>query len=137
MKKNFLKKWEFFRNLISSIKFFFKINFFQNKLIIASIYLSFLFNLINWIILKIWVSPVDLPIILHYNVYFGVDVLGNWKNVFFSPILGLFLFSINLSLSIYFYKQKERIASYLLLLGNSMLQLCLLVYSISLIIINY
>lgn len=94
-------------------------------------------NLANWAALKIFIQPVDLPIILHYNVYFGVDMLGNWKNLFLLPAVGLFLFLINFFLSIYFYRRKERIASYLLLIATLMIQLSLLVASVSAIIINY
>lgn len=94
-------------------------------------------NLANWAALKIFIQPVDLPIIIHYNVYFGVDMLGDWKNLFLMPAIGLVLCLINFSLSLYFYRRKERIASYLLLMATLMIQLSLLVASVSVIIINY
>lgn len=94
-------------------------------------------NVANWAALKIFIQPVDLPIILHYNVYFGVDMLGGWKNLFLLPAVGLILFLINFFLSLYFYKRKERIASYLLLMATLMIQLSLIVASVSVIIINY
>lgn len=111
--------------------------YFRNSIVVWLVILSLFFNMANWGALKILIKPVDLPIILHYNVYFGVDVMGNWKGSFFSPILGLLLFLINFSLAFFFYKNKERIASYVLLIGGLMIQLGMLVYSISLIIINY
>jgi len=125
------------RNLVLRIKFFFKQEFFNNKLVLGALAVAFFVNLVNWLALKIWIEPVDLPIVLHYNVYFGVDVLGDWQKVFLSPVLGLILFLINIGLGLYFYRQKERIASYIILLGNLMLQFCFLIYSISLVIINY
>lgn len=94
-------------------------------------------NLANWIIIKIFLKPVDFPIILHYNVYFGVDISGNWKQVYALPTIGFFLLLVNFLLSIYFYKRKERIASYLLLIAALMIQLSLIVASASIIIINY
>lgn len=118
-------------------KSFFSRKYFRNPLVLWVLGLSSTVNLANWIILKIWVRPIDAAIILHYNVYFGVDVTGIWQQVFLVPAIGLVLFGINLLLSLYFYNQKERIASYLILLAILMIQLSLLVASVSVILINY
>lgn len=112
-------------------------DFFQNNIVRWLSGMSLVVNLAIWIGLKVFIKPVDLPIILHYNVYFGVDMLGNWTQVFILPVLGLILFLINFSLAIHFYEQKERIASHILLMATMMLQLSLLVAAISVIIINY
>ncbi|MDP1619865.1 MAG: hypothetical protein Q8M12_02610 [bacterium] len=87
--------------------------------------------------MKIWIQPVAFPIILHYNVYFGVDLVGGYRQVYILPLIGFILFLINSSLSIYFYGQKERIASYILLIAVLMIQLSLVVASTSIILINY
>ena len=99
--------------------------------------LSLAANLINWVILKIWIKPVNFPIILHYNVYFGVDMIGGYRQVYLLPLIGLIIFVINSALSMYFYVQKERIASYILLMAALMIQLSLMVASLSVILINY
>lgn len=111
--------------------------FFKSHIAIWLLILSFLVNMINWIILWIWIEPVEFPIILHYNVYFGVDSVGDYRQVYILPLIGLILFLINLFLAMYFYAQKERIASYVLLMGILMIQLSLIVASASLILINY
>ena len=116
---------------------FFAQDFFQNGIVRWLSILSLAANAAIWIGLKIFIKPVDLPIILHYNVYFGVDNLGDWRQVFILPVLGLILFAINFSLAIHFYGQKERIASHILLMATLMLQLSLLVAAVSVIIINY
>lgn len=118
-------------------KSFFAQEYFRNPLVLWILILSLTANLADWLILKIWIRPIDAAIILHYNVYFGVDVTGAWQKVFWAPAVGLILFGINLLLSIYFYNQKERIASYLLLLAILMIQLSLIVASASVILINY
>lgn len=124
--------------MIAKFKFFFNENeYLKNKIVFWLLFFSILVNLANWIILKIFIQPVDLPIILHYNVYFGVDIFGNWKETFFSPAIGLILLLINFILASYFYKNKERVASYLLLIAALMIQCGMLVYSVSLIVINY
>jgi hypothetical protein len=116
---------------------FFIQEFFQGQIVRWLLALCLVANLADWVILKIFIQPVDFPIILHYNVYFGVDMLGDWKQVFILPFLGLILFIINFLLSLYFYNQKERIASYILLMATLMIQLSLVVASTSVIIINY
>ena len=71
--------------------------FFQSKIVFWLIISGLLANLINWAALWIFIKPVDGNIILHYNVYFGVDMMGNWKLVFIMPSVGLFLFFVNFS----------------------------------------
>ena len=125
------------RDLAGKCKSFFVQEYFRNVIVVWLLALSFLANLANWIILKIFIQPVDFPIILHYNVYFGVDVLDDWKKAFLMPLIGIFLFVINTFLGLYFYNNKERIASYILSIANLMIQLCLIVASVSVILINY
>ncbi len=124
-------------NLKKKIRSFFAREYFKSHIVRWLLAFIGMANLANWAALKIFVQPVDLPIILHYNVYFGVDMLGGWKNLFLLPAVGLILFLINFFLSIHFYKRKERIASYLLLMATLMIQLSLIVASASVIIINY
>ncbi|MDP1833551.1 MAG: hypothetical protein Q8L11_01295 [Candidatus Moranbacteria bacterium] len=121
----------------AGIKSFFAQEYFKSHITIWLLILSLTTNLINWAILKIWIQPVAFPIILHYNVYFGVDLVGGYRQVYILPLIGFILFLINSSLSIYFYGQKERIASYILLIAVLMIQLSLVVASTSIILINY
>lgn len=126
-----------YQGLIGNFKFFFAEEYFRSGIVIWLLILSLFFNLADWISLKIFVKAVDFPIILHYNVYFGVDSIGNYKEIYLIPAIGIILLIVNLLLSFYFYKNKERIASYLLLMAVLMIQLSLLVASIGLILINY
>lgn len=112
-------------------------DFFRNKIVIWLSIVSLCVNISEWIALFIYIKPVDFPIIIHYNVYRGVDVMAGWQQVFILPLVGIILFIINFVLAYYFYGVKERIASYLLLIATLMLQLSFLVASISVIIINY
>jgi len=134
-----MKKITNIRNLglNTKIRPFFAQEYFQSRIARWLLLLGGIVNIADWVALKIFIKPIDFPIILHYNVYFGVDMLGNWKEVFLLPFIGIILFLINTFLSIHFYRRKERIASYLLLMASLMIQLSLLVASISVIIINY
>lgn len=125
------------KKLKLAAKYFFGQEYFQSHIILWLLILSFTVNLIDWLILRIWVKPVEFSIILHYNVYFGVDSIGNYHQAYVLPAIGLILFLINFFLSLYFYRQKERIASYILLMAMLMIQLSLIVASTSVILINY
>jgi hypothetical protein len=130
------------KSLTQKFKLFFKkkfsnYDFFESKVFLWLLGLNFLANLINWILLLVFISKIDVGIILHYNVYFGVDYVGDWKNALFMPLIGLSLFILNSILAIYFYGQKERIASHILLLTSFMIQLAFIIASFSIIIINY
>ena len=54
--------------------------------------------------------------VLHYNVYFGIDLLGPWYNVFFLPLIGIGLTLINAVMAASIWRW-DRIASYLLAIG--------------------
>lgn len=125
------------KSLTGKRKLFFKSEYWRNRIAFWLLVSSLLANVVNWAILPIFVRPTVSTIILHYNVYFGVDAMGDWKWVFILPGIGFFLLIVNNFLAMYFYANKERIASYVLLIGALMVQLCLLIASISVIIINY
>ncbi|KKP79642.1 MAG: hypothetical protein A2271_03285 [Candidatus Moranbacteria bacterium RIFOXYA12_FULL_35_19] len=125
------------KSLICKFKLFFENDFFKNHIILWLLLFNFLANLSNWISLAIFINKAGNNIILHYNVYFGVDNLGNWKQAFWLPAIGSFLFLINLYLAFFFYKSQERIASYVLLLASFMIQINLIIGGIGVILINY
>ncbi len=125
------------KGLAAKVRLFFAQEFFRSRIAIWLLASSIFFNLADWLALYFFIQPADYPIILHYNVYFGVDVTGDWRRVYVMPAIGLFLFLVNFFLSIYFYRLKERIASYLLLMAALMVQLSLAVAILSVIVINY
>jgi len=137
MEKMENKKKENSKSLKNRFKLFFKQEFFKNRIVLWIISLNLVLNFSNWAILWWFVKPVDSLIILHYNVYFGVDMVGNWKSVFFLPGIGLLLFFINFFLAFYFFKKLERIACHILLMASLMIQLSLFIASSSIILINY
>jgi hypothetical protein len=129
-------KFESIKSL-TIIRLFFTRDFFQSNIIRWLIALNLFLNIVDWAILSIFIRSVDGGIILHYNIYFGVDNIGDWKQAYAMPLIGLILFVLNLILAYFFYFKKERIASYTLLLASLMAQMCLIVASISVIMINY
>ncbi|MDD5397135.1 MAG: hypothetical protein PHW24_03700 [Candidatus Moranbacteria bacterium] len=112
-------------------------DFFRSALVHWVLIASLMVNAINWGMIAFFIRPVDFPIILHYNVYFGVDVIGAWWQVYFLPLIGLVILSVNTALGYLFYQQKERIVAHLLILATFIVQIGISVAVASLLIINY
>ena len=78
-------------------------------------------------------------IILHYNVNFGVNLIGNAKKIYIVPILGLIIFVNNffVLLGIYKFGQDKKFFGHLLLVSAVISNLLLLMAVISLYLINF
>jgi hypothetical protein len=136
MSENKLKFFEG-KSLNEKIKLFFGQEYFRSRIILWLLFFNGFVNLVIWSALKYYSHPIGSSIILHYNVYFGVDAIGAPREAYVLPLIGLIIFLLNVILSFYFYTKKERIATYILLLAGLMVQLSLLISAISVIIINY
>lgn len=134
-------KKKFIASLAENAKF--KLNhfsakeFFRSALVQWVIIGSLIINALNWGFIAFFIRPVDFPIILHYNVYFGVDVIGSWWQVYLLPLIGLLILGTNTFLGYLFYQQKERIVAHLLVLATFIVQICITIAVVSLLIINY
>lgn len=65
-------------------------------------------NIINFVIIKIFINFDQSVLILHYNVFFGIDKVGldvrdNVIQLFFVPIGGFFIWFINFILGGFLY----------------------------------
>lgn len=98
---------------------------------------ALLLNAANWGLIAYFIRPVDFPIILHYNVYFGVDVIGSWWQVYFLPLIGLLILFVNTTLGYLFYGSRERIVAHLLMLATFTVQIAMTVAVASILLINY
>ncbi|MBI4280668.1 hypothetical protein HY628_00545 [Candidatus Uhrbacteria bacterium] len=72
---------------------------------------------------------------LHYNIYFGIDLVGPWQGIFLPAVIGLAAFLLNL-LGILLLYDRKRILAYLLAGGTVFLQALLLVASIFIVLLN-
>lgn len=70
--------------------------------------LALLLNICLWFFSWLFYRQVkeDL-IILHYNVDFGVDLIGEPRNIFIIPLLGFFAIIFNFSLLFIFAKRSD------------------------------
>lgn len=125
------------KGLKAKFKSFFSQEFFASGLVHWVFIGSFILNAVNWGLIAFFIRPVDFPIILHYNVYFGVDVIGDWWQIYYLPIIGLVILAANTLLGYLFYQQKERIVAHLLMLATFIVQIAILVAVACLLMINY
>jgi len=109
----------------------------RNKFFFIGFSLSLLLNLINWFFLYFKFPLVkDIPAIpLHYNIYFGIDLIGPPIRIFILPLFGFLVVLVNLILSYIIYI-KERLLSYFLVGGSILIEIFLLIASIFVISIN-
>ncbi len=74
---------------------------------------GFILNVMLWLFIYTQVNSRDDLIFLHYNIYFGVDLIGEWYRLYFMPLLGVVIFFINIVLSILLKKRDNSIRSFI------------------------
>ena len=71
------------------------------------------FQLFMWVYAALYVRPTADQIFLHYNVVFGVDLIGAWWKILAVPFGGFVIFLLNFSLSWYCYSDDKILARFL------------------------
>jgi len=56
------------------------------------------------------INPDAGQIFLHYNIVFGVDLVGDWWRIYLLPGIGLLVLVVNYILSFYFYRSDKFMA---------------------------
>ncbi len=75
---------------------------------------------------------------LHYNVIFGIDKVGNPKDIFVLPFLSLAVFILNTIISISFFKNKHfQFISHLLSLIAMLFSIVIILSLLSLYLVNF
>ncbi len=122
---------------VNRFKLFFQEGFFSSKFALWFLAVGLFINLAGWISIWIFIDQTAQKIILHYNVYFGVDIKDDPKKVYFLPLIALIIYLLNFLLAFYFYRKRERIATYILLIASLMVQFTVAISIASIILINY
>jgi len=90
----------------------------KDKAIIIFTCLSIIINVLVWYFLYIQI-PVVLEstssdiIPLHYNIYFGIDYIGEIQKLYSLPALGLIILAINVILIFFLYLKTKLLTYYL------------------------
>lgn len=113
-----------------------KVVWLQDKILIVLFLVSLFLNVVlySWIAWKI--KPVADPLVLHYSVYFGIDLIGQWYELYLMPIVGSFILLINFILFLAFYK-KQVMAGYLLAGAALLVEIFLLIGGYLMIMVNF
>ena len=109
--------------------------FIRDKFVLINLSLSFLFSLFSLIWLYYKITPQVEPVALHYTIYFGIDLIGEWYYVFLFPLLGIITILVNFILA-YLLFIKVKILAYLLVLTSTIIQVLLVIISILVVLLN-
>lgn len=109
--------------------------FLHNRVVQLLLGIALFFNFTIWFLLWWFIPHNAESIFLHYTIYFGVDRVGDWKEIFFLPAEGLFLLLLNTFLSVCIFV-RERVGSLLLLGTGILLNLYLLFAGVLLVLLN-
>lgn len=112
-------------------------SFFGNTIIRTLLSANVLFICASFGTLGYFIRPTESLLVLHYNVYFGVEIQGLWWQVFMLPVAGMLFIYGHIFFAHRFYVKSERIAAYLMLFGAGLLNVGVLIASASVAFINY
>lgn len=117
------------------------LNFFRDWLSTAhlrnySIIILF-FSVLDWLMTYgIYRQSEDQQLILHYNIKFGADQIGNPANLFLLPAAGLLVFIANL-IAAYLIKSEKNFIAHVLLLSSLLFNELILAAIWGLYLINF
>jgi len=110
-------------------------SYFNDRVVKINFFLSLFINISLWLLVLWQTKNFDELIPLLYNIYFGIDLLGFWYQIYLLPGLGLLFFLVNFALAGILYS-KEKIISYFLVGGSTFSQIIFFLATIFIILIN-
>jgi hypothetical protein len=94
-------------------------------------------HLVVGIALFLFFQPSPEPIVLRYNVYFGIDILSAWWQVYLIPLLSAVFVFVNVFLAERFLRMGQRLLALIFLLGSGIITLGLVIAIAAIVLINY
>lgn len=107
----------------------------RHRPILIMIGSSLLINLLIWLWLFFSIRPGVESVFLHYSALYGVNLIGEWHQIFFVPAFGLVVLVIN-SLVGWVLFQKDRFIAHLLSGIVLLVHLFLVIVSFLLVFLN-
>ncbi|MFZ2970220.1 MAG: hypothetical protein WA063_03675 [Minisyncoccia bacterium] len=121
----FIRRFIIFKKFFfSGIRILMSGPYFADRIITAALLFSFIINISIWYYIYKNQITGDYPVILHYNLIFGVDYLGDYVKAYFIPFVGAIILITNTLLSHFVYS-RERLASYFLVINVLIIQIFL------------
>ena len=103
-----------------------------NKILLGS---SLILNIGLFLFFWFFIKQSNVPIVLHYNVNWGVDILGEVKSIFILPLAGMIILLLNGFLAANLWN-KNKTLSYFFTAVTLLVQFFLVISGIALFIIN-
>ncbi len=103
-----------------------------NRLLIGS---SLFLNIALFLFFYFFIKQSNIPIVLHYNIDWGVDYFGEVRSIFILPVVGTIIFLLNGVLALKLWG-KNRILSYFFTATTFLVQGFLIISGIALYLIN-
>lgn len=111
--------------------------FFQNTSHRLLIGISGFFLILSFGVIWYSIGNREATIVLHYNVYFGIDILGGWWQAYFIPSSGAGIWIVHIFLAFSFFQSGKRILSQVALSSLLFLEGMVLVASLAIGLVNY
>jgi hypothetical protein len=90
-------------------------------------------GLIYWFLFPEAAEQIAVP--LHYNIHFGVDRYGAWRQLFTIPFIGLFILLFNLGVAGYLWT-RDKMLSVALSVATLIMEMLLIVALVFVILLN-
>ena len=103
-----------------------------NRIMLVS---GFLIHFMIWLWLVWYIRPQEEAIFLHYNILFGVDLVGSWVRIFSLPLFGLFILVTNAVVGWVFFS-KDPFISYIANAISVLIQVFLFIAAALLVFLN-
>jgi hypothetical protein len=107
----------------------------QNQWVIASVSISLTLVLVIFGLLFCNIDISDQPYILHYKAIGGIDMFGDWLQIYSLGFVALLIFIFHLFLTKIFWS-RIRSLSYFLLFSTPILEIIIIIATISIVNIN-
>ncbi|OGY83771.1 MAG: hypothetical protein A3F54_05325 [Candidatus Kerfeldbacteria bacterium RIFCSPHIGHO2_12_FULL_48_17] len=99
------------------------------------VFFALVLNLLLWAFFVYKFPPQEEPLVLHYNIYFGIDLIGPWWQIFFLPATGAVIWLVNILLAAFFYS-RDRFLAAILVSTSLLIQIILTVSAVFITLIN-
>ena len=92
-------------------------------------------NLFAWSWITFHIPASTTQVFLHYTILFGVDQIGEWWQIYTTPVIGLSILLFNMIAGWAVYRH-ERFYSYILLMSSLIVNIFVAIFSVLLVFLN-
>lgn len=78
----------------------------KNRILLGTGAIALCVNALHWLFVAMRLSVRDITLPAHYNIYFGIDLVGPWWYAFLLPAAGSVIIVVNIVLAFLLHKQK-------------------------------